>query len=67
LAGSVGLYASWSVGARNNWTSDGPAMLFVYLLVGACGLAAGAGWLSVLYGFLRPYLPRLIREEIEEG
>lgn len=67
FGGTVGLVWSYGVGARNHWTSDGPGMLFIYLLVAACGIAALAGWFAVLYGFVRPYLPSLIREEIEEG
>jgi len=67
FGGIAGLIGSWSVGARNSWTSDGPGILFVYLLVGVCGLAALSGCCAVLYGFLRPHLPSIIREEFEEG
>jgi hypothetical protein len=67
FGGTVGLVFSWQIGARNDWTSDGPGMLLIYILVAACGLAAASGWLGVLYGFVRPYLPSLLREEFEEG
>lgn len=66
LGGSAGLYAFWQVGAKNRWTSDGPGMLFIYLAVGVCALAALFGWFSVVYGAIRGKLPSIVRDLIED-
>ena len=57
LVGLLSLACSWvavflfQVGAKNNWTSDGPAMLFIIIGIGASGLLAFFGWALVLSTF----------------
>jgi hypothetical protein len=40
-AATTGLF--W-LGQKNNWTSDGPGMLFVMIAIVVCGIVAGSGW-----------------------
>ena len=51
---SYATYGLWTVGQKNNWSSDGPGMLFVMLALAVCAIVALCSWLGVASLLLAP-------------
>lgn len=61
---SLGMLGAYRLGEAAKWTSDGPAMLFVYIALGGCGLVAFCAGLSALSTFLPAPLRRFLDDLI---
>lgn len=66
LISTCATYAAFQVGEGARWTSDGPGILMIYLLVAGCGVAALSAWAGLLASLLRPYTPRWIRSLLQD-